>query len=310
MTRPAGPSIPTFKLFGEDAPWPTPDMVHCESIAARSSLHDWRITPHRHGGLFQLLYLARGRARVRMDERTVDVAGGTLVLVPQMCVHGFAFERGARGHVVTLAYPLIRRLARDAGDPLAALAGPRAVLLDADGADAFLAQAFQALETEYRGTAAHRGLQVEILLAGILVLAARLCARPDGALDGAEQAGPADMANPPPRRGAAHFSGFCALIEAHYQEHARVAFYARRLGITAAHLNALCRAAVGKSALGLVHERVLLEAKRNLVYTSMTIGQVADAAGFKDPAYFTRFFTRATGRSPRAFRQDAGTLAA
>jgi AraC family transcriptional activator of pobA len=42
----------------------------------------------------------------------------------------------------------------------------------------------------------------------------------------------------------------------------------------------------------------------------MTVSQVSDAVGFNDPAYFTRFFTRATGISPRAFRQGAGTLEA
>ena len=30
-------SVPTYKLFGEQAPWPTPEMLHCESIAARSA---------------------------------------------------------------------------------------------------------------------------------------------------------------------------------------------------------------------------------------------------------------------------------
>ena len=51
-----------------------------------------------------------------------------------------------------------------------------------------------------------------------------------------------------------------------------------------------------------------LEAKRMLVYTSMTISNVADALGFNDPAYFTRFFSRLAGVSPREFRQRAASL--
>ncbi len=73
--------------------------------------------------------------------------------------------------------------------------------------------------------------------------------------------------------------------------------------MTSAHLNTLCRRLAGRSALQLLHERLLLEAKRQLTYTNMTIGQVADTLGFSEPAYFTRFFKRHTGFSPKAFRQ-------
>jgi AraC family transcriptional activator of pobA len=285
--------IPTFMLFGEDKPWSTPDMLHCESIAARSVLHDWCITPHRHTGLFQLLHLREGSAQVLVDDALVTMGDGSLMLVPQMCIHGFRFQQFTQGHVVTVAYPLIQRLAQQAGDALLALAGPRMVGLAPEGENAYLAHALHMLETEYRGAAPHRGLLVESLLAGVLVLAGRRCAQ-------------ADTGAVPVRRGVEHFAAFCELVEAHYRAHAPVPFYARRLGMTAAHLNALCRQAAGKSALALVHERVLLDAKRNLVYTAMTVAQVADAAGFNDPAYFTRFFTRATGQSPRVFRLAAG----
>lgn len=61
-----------------------------------------------------------------------------------------------------------------------------------------------------------------------------------------------------------------------------------------------------RSALQLLHERLLLEAKRQLTYTNMTIGQVADLLGFSEPAYFTRFFKRLTGLSPRDFRLRQG----
>src|ERR1700716_1495044 len=51
--------IPVYKLYGEHDQWLTPDMVHCESIAARSQLHNWQIKPHQHHGLFQILYLKK-----------------------------------------------------------------------------------------------------------------------------------------------------------------------------------------------------------------------------------------------------------
>ena len=47
---------------------------------------------------------------------------------------------------------------------------------------------------------------------------------------------------------------------------------------------------------------VVIEAKRNLLYTGMTVAEIAWSVGFADPAYFNRFFSRRTGGSPGAFR--------
>ncbi|MEZ5704702.1 MAG: hypothetical protein R3E56_04895 [Burkholderiaceae bacterium] len=44
-------------LFGESAQ--LPDVMHCETIAARSALHGWELAPHRHGKLHQVLLLQR-----------------------------------------------------------------------------------------------------------------------------------------------------------------------------------------------------------------------------------------------------------
>ena len=52
-----------------------------------------------------------------------------------------------------------------------------------------------------------------------------------------------------------------------------------------------------------LEERLIREARRNLVYTNLSVSRIAYALGFEDPAYFTRVFTRATGTAPRAFRQ-------
>ena len=44
MNKPALPSIPVFKLYGESLDWPTPDLLHCETISSRSREHEWELS--------------------------------------------------------------------------------------------------------------------------------------------------------------------------------------------------------------------------------------------------------------------------
>ena len=84
-------SVPVFKLYGETA-WPTPDLLHCESIPARSRLHDWQIKTHRHADLVQFLYVQAGRAQVSIEGQARQLGPGTLQVVPVMSIHGFRFS--------------------------------------------------------------------------------------------------------------------------------------------------------------------------------------------------------------------------
>ncbi|SNT36840.1 transcriptional regulator, AraC family [Noviherbaspirillum humi] len=291
----SGIVVPTYKLYGEDRPWPTPDLLHWESIAERSRLHNWQIKPHQHNGLFQMLFLQSGSATVCIDEREERMRAGQVALVPQMCIHGFRFEADALGSVLTLAYPLFSRLVQHADNPLATLTQVQLHTLDEKRERDYLSTAFEELGAEYRQQAPYRELLLENLLGGILLRLARHVTH---------QARDA----PAEQRARRHFSRFSQLIEQHYAEHRPLSFFAAELGITAAHLNALCRQTVGRSPLELLHERVLLEAKRSLVYSAMTVSVISDRLGFSDPAYFTRFFRKQTGMSPKVFREQHGGI--
>lgn len=60
-------SIPVFKLYGESWHWPTPDLLHCESIQSRSSLYDWSIRAHQHTDLVQILYIQQGQGEIEIE---------------------------------------------------------------------------------------------------------------------------------------------------------------------------------------------------------------------------------------------------
>ena len=97
---------------------------------------------------------------------------------------------------------------------------------------------------------------------------------------------------------------FQELVEAEYSDRRPLSHYARTLGITVPHLSRVCREVTGRSASTLVQERVVLEAKRRLVYTSMSVSEIAYSLGFADPAHFTKFFANGTGETPSLFRAE------
>src|SRR5690554_4964378 len=108
-------TIPIFKLYGETRPWPTPDLLHCESIAERSRLHDWHIKTHRHTDLLHLLHIKAGQVTLDLEGNQTTLSGPGLIIVPAMAIHGFRFERNIYGHIITLAQPLAEHLIASLG---------------------------------------------------------------------------------------------------------------------------------------------------------------------------------------------------
>lgn len=93
-------------------------------------------------------------------------------------------------------------------------------------------------------------------------------------------------------------------VEKHFRGQPKLGLLVEPLGISVAQMDRICRTQLRYSALNLSHQRLLLEAKRELDYTTLQARQMSDALGFSDPAYFTRFFRRLTGQSRRQWRES------
>lgn len=80
--------------------------------------------------------------------------------------------------------------------------------------------------------------------------------------------------------------------------------YARELNITPNYLNALCQEYFFKTVSEIIQERVILEAKRLLMHTSLSISEISYKLGFKDNSYFGRYFKKVVGMTPKDFRDS------
>ncbi|AMO58393.1 hypothetical protein GZ77_19270 [Endozoicomonas montiporae] len=93
---------------------------------------------------------------------------------------------------------------------------------------------------------------------------------------------------------------FC--IDQHFRQERKTGFYASQLNLTGKRVNELAQKYLGKTVTTLIHDRIILEAHRELAFTTKTVTTIAIELGYEDPSYFCRFFRRVTGESPAAFR--------
>jgi AraC-like DNA-binding protein len=99
---------------------------------------------------------------------------------------------------------------------------------------------------------------------------------------------------------------FNLLVESHYKEEHSVSFYADQLNKSPKTLsNSFAK--YGKSPLQIIHDRIVLETKRQLLYTDKSSKEIAYNIGFDDASHLSRLFKKQTAMSPSEFKKTSNT---
>jgi AraC family transcriptional activator of pobA len=290
-------ALPLFHLYGDPPDDQAFDFIHIETIASRSSIHDWTIRAHRHRNLYQILLIEKGGGEMVHEAARIPFAAPAAILVAPTVAHGFHFTPQATdGWVLSFTEDVAQALGGGRGEVerLKALAAePVVPLTDEAETGRLSALAADLHEERFLAREGFR-LAMRGYLALIAIGVARLAA--SRARTGAVTLKPADGTVEALRR----------LVEEHFRAERLLGFYAEKLNMTPDRLNDHVKRATGVTAGHLIRQRVLTEAKRQLVFTTEPIHEIAYDLAFSDPSHFTRFFRRQTGTTPQAFREGGG----
>jgi len=288
--------IPTYALYGEADTAAGDTWLHWETITSRSRLYGFHIGPHRHEQFFQLLYVTSGRVDLQIDGAGYALRGPALVVVPPLAVHSYRFSEDIDGLVLTLFARDVQALLADMPQMAEAVLRPQVLVWPAgDEAHAEIAEGVSRLVAEADRTAPG---QIAALKARLMLLLLALWRLGAGNPAGGSGSG---------GRTQALARAYQALVDAHFRETRALDFYAGKLGITPTHLNRICRKVFGAPPLAIIERRVILEARRYLQFSDLSIKEIGILLGYPDPAYFSRFFGQRTGLTPSATRR--GTMA-
>jgi AraC family transcriptional regulator, transcriptional activator of pobA len=290
-------TLPLFHLYGDPPDDQAFDFIHVETIASRSSVHDWTIHAHRHRNLSQIFLIERGNGEMMFEAARLPFAAPAAILVPAAIAHGFRFEPDSDGWVVTFTEDAAGAFADRAGQALARLRGLAAqpIIPIADETERARLSALCA-ELFEEHSLAREGYRLAIrgLLALIAVGVVRLAA--SRARTGSVTLQPAD----------ATVTRLRTLVDEYFRQEHQLGFYAEKLAMTVDRLNDHVKRSTGITAGHLIRQRLLTEAKRQLVFTAEPIQDIAVELAFADPSHFARFFRKHTGMTPHEFRAQGG----
>jgi len=273
--------------------------IHYEELGKLAGFFGRNMPVHYHDRFFQVHYVRNGEVRVFLDDRHYRQHGPMFFLTPPSIPHAFTTAPDSSGHVLTVRQPLIwplleahQRLVPD-GQALPVCVGMAELDAASCGEMQYLDTLFGSLGREFTGERPGSEAARLALTHLIFVHLLRLARHP--------------VSSQPTRREDVQvFHRFNALIEQHYREHWPLPRYAGHIGVTVARLNEICRRISGLPSKRLIFERQVQEAKRLLLFTTASANAICYELGFKDPAYFSRFFSRQAGVSPGDYRRQEG----
>ncbi len=109
-------------------------------------------------------------------------------------------------------------------------------------------------------------------------------------------------------------SDFFAMLKTHYKDSSTiniqpsVFYFAEKLNVTANYLGDVIKYYSGKSALNLIHEFIIEEAKILLMTSSKNVSEISYRLGFEYPTYFSRLFKKKTNISPLDYRKSVKSI--
>jgi AraC family transcriptional activator of pobA len=293
--------IPNYDLYGDSSRIEDSGAFNFEWIPQRSAPYNWLIHPHRHDSFIQVLYLTEGQVDVQIEHAMQTLHAPCVMLIPAGHVHGFRFSKDTQGPVVTaMQKPLESAVGLMMPALLDTIRTPRLLSLHADMRYIDqLMPLFLALQHESRTPAEGQVAAGTSLLLALLVQVHRI-SQLSHLSDSTSTATHYSIS-----RKAQQIEKFRNLLDRHFRAEHSLQAYADLVGVSVGQLSRLCREVLGKSSLQVMNDRLIQEAQRELLYTSLPIKQLASELGFEDDAYFSRFFRKHTGTNPKAYRASA-----
>ncbi len=264
------------------------NIIPLEEVFHKSG---YSIKPHAHRNLFQIFVLERGKLELIANNESFTVEKPSIITIPQAVVHGFQFEYGSSGWLLSLAANSVDQMLKHDVEVIYEL--DSISITEIEQENKLVEDAYTTIHKcifEYKNQLPGRDLSLQYLVGMLLLRIYRL--------NHSNQTVIHTLNNTDRNT----FRNFKKLVQENQSIKKRVEDYASELGITVQQLSQLCKTMSGKTPKEVILDFLILNIKSTLRNPDYTISEVSYQFDIDDPSYFARLFKQKTGLTPKEYR--------
>ena len=288
------PKYDTYGVPSQDAPVSYFYLEEARDIAEENN---WDFKPHMHEHLYQMIWVEKGGGTFSAEGKKTKFKDNWVVFIVPNTLHSIVFEKDSEVYSLYFTHDFMN--VGYLGNMLQNFMGNVAMPMFKDvnipeDKKQFWSQLFYNLKYEFENpNSLGHNASIKSWLALLLTQLVRM---KDAQYNSDE--------NHNSMRSEQTTNKFIDLLEKNYKQQHRVEFYANKMNISMDtlnnHISAVMKRTVGK----VIKERIVLEAKRQLIYSDKTVNQVSYLLNFEDDSYFIRFFKREVGITPHKYKKQ------
>lgn len=272
---------------------PTSNYIFWEMIETRSRGFGWIIDPHLHPNLYQFFFVDHGTVEFVGHKDIQKLTAPCILIIPPNTLHGLTYSADVQGNILTVSDIVVEDICKTSPFVLVMFEKTHQLLFN--GTNDLLFTKIKSLLTEIDDELfTNKPEKKPFLNACFLKLFISIVRLFDS-----NTIGKMDATNITLK----HFKNFQSLIKKS-GSHKGISSLAKELCITCTHLNRICKHISGRSALVLLQEYKIEQAKNYLGHTSMSVSEIAYHLHFEYPNYFAKLFKKITCLTPTEFRNE------
>lgn len=243
--------------------------------------------PHKHD-FYQLMLVTHGTGTHQIDFTKHKITTHQLFVIKPGQVHSWRLSKGIKGYIIEFTRESLQIELFGETDIFNQLQflPDRPMIKNISFQKNFLSMV-EIMFNEFQNKSDYHDVCLRNYLSGILVQLIRECS----------------TFKIEHRKTVSSLEYFRQLVETHFRDQHRVEFYAKKLNTSPRALSMQVSRAYGKAPRVLIQERFILEAKRYLAFSGLSISEIGYELGFQDANYFSRFFRLHEKIAPGVFRE-------